>query len=290
MYIFGISCYNNYVMNIREPCLPVGWYPGEKNKIEEFLKPFSSNGGSSAAIAPHAGWFFSGSLAAQAVSSLDSKADTVAVIGGHLPKNMPILIAKEDGVKTNYGSMKIDRELRMEFEKQLLEKKQSPQSDRYNDNTVEVLLPMVNYFFPRSELLWLRFPANISSFDAGIILYESALALGRHLVVLASVDLTHYGDNYGITHKGTGKAALDWVKNVNDALLIKAILSGDPALILKLAEDDRSSCSAGAILGALGFVKNNGKQAKLLEYSTSADINGDLSPSSFVGYAAISFQ
>jgi AmmeMemoRadiSam system protein B len=273
-------------MILREPSLRPGWYPGQRELIEEFLAIFTKNGkaedAAHAVVAPHAGWYYSGPTAALAVSSL-ARADTVAVIGGHLPRGMPILIASEEGVRTPLGVMEIDRELRDRFCKQI-----SYKPDNYLDNTVEVLLPMVHYFFPDAKLLWLRLPADISSFDAGKLLSKTAEALGRRLVVTASTDLTHYGANYGFCPKGFGKLALDWMKNVNDAAFINAVLQGDPALVLERAEEDQSACSAGAVLGALGFVSGQKKSAKLLEYRTSADVSEDEIPSSFVGYAAIS--
>ena len=240
-----------------------------------------------AAIAPHAGWYYSGRLAALAVSSLASGAETVVVIGGHLPRGAPVLAAREDGVKTPFGAMMIDSELREAFGKRI-----TIAPDNYKDNTVEVLLPMAHYFFPESKLLWLRFPAEVSSFEAGKILAETAVNLGRKIAVLSSTDLTHYGRNYGFNPKGSGKPALEWVKKSNDAAFINAVLGGDAALALKRAEDDSSACSAGAVLGALGFAFPKGKKAKLLEYSTSADVpesEDDDVPDSFVGYAAISF-
>ena len=273
-------------MNLREPCLPHGWYPRQKEKIGEFLEPYGKDRPISvpAAIAPHAGWYYSGSLSALAVSSLVPDAETIVVIGGHLGGGMPLLAAPEDGVLTPLGTMSIDKELRLEFGKRV-----SFKPDLYQDNTVEVLLPMVHYFFPRSKLLWLRFPAEMSSFEAGKILYETAMDMKRRIAVLASTDLTHYGDNYGFSPKGRGKAALEWVKSTNDAAFISAVLDGNPDLVLKLAEDDRSACSAGAVLGALGFAASGGKSARLLEYRTSADVTADdVVPSSFVGYAAIS--
>jgi AmmeMemoRadiSam system protein B len=284
-------------MILREPCLPPGWYPRQKVMIEEFLEPYkeSSPKAALAAVAPHAGWYYSGVVAAAAAASLDREADTVVIIGGHLPRGMPILLAPEDGVKTPLGTMKIDTELRDEFEKQV-----SSRPDKYSDNTVEVLLPMARYFFPEAALLWLRFPAEHSSFEAGKLLEKTAEALGRRVVVLASTDLTHYGANYGFSPRGKGKAALQWVKKVNDAAFIDAILEGDPSLVLKRAEEDYSACSAGAVLGALGFVSSLEKTAKLLDYKTSADavlpdsdqgeeIPDEEIPDSFVGYAAVAF-
>ena len=117
-------------------------------------------------------------------------------------------------------------------------------------------------------------------------------------MVLGSTDLTHYGANYGFSPKGRGKSALEWVKTVNDAAFISAVLAGDPSLALKLAEEDYSACSAGAVLGALGFTSDFRIKAKLLDYKTSADagkssgfkdISGEDVPDSFVGYAAFKF-
>lgn len=269
-------------MKLREPCLPIGWYPRNENKIKEFLEPFARDRAASAAIAPHAGWYYSGELAALAVSSLDPEAETVAIIGGHLPSGVPVLAAAEEGVKTPLGAMIIDKELKTEFESRV-----SSMPDLYQDNTVEVLLPMVHYFFPRSKLLWLRFPSELSSFRAGELLAEAATSLGRRINLLASTDLTHYGVNYGYSPHGRGKPALEWVKKINDAAFINAVLEGDPSMVLKRAEEDQSACSAGAVLGALGFASVMGKPAKLLDYRTSADISDDYD--SFVGYAAVSF-
>jgi MEMO1 family protein len=278
-------------MILREPCLPPGWYPRQTGAIEDFLgsikKAKDTLPLSQAAIAPHAGWYYSGRLAALAVSSLDVQAGTVVVIGGHLPEGMPVLSAREDGVKTPLGAMMIDKELRESFEKLV-----STSPDRYQDNTVEVLLPIARYFFPEAKLLWLRFPAELSSFEAGKILAETAADLGKRVVLLSSTDLTHYGRNYGFNPKGIGKPALDWVKKTNDVAFINAVLEGEPSEVLKRADEDKSACSAGAVLGALGFAAQMGKKAKLLEYSTSADVlqsEGDEIPDSFVGYAAISF-
>jgi AmmeMemoRadiSam system protein B len=181
--------------------------------------------------------------------------------------------------------MDTDEELR-----DSLSEKLDGQPDRYQDNTVEVLLPMVRYFFPKARLLWVRFPAELRAFEAGKILAETAGALGRRLVVAGSTDLTHYGDNYGFSPAGRGKKALDWVREVNDAAFIRAVLSGDPGEVLRRAGEDSSACSAGAVLGAMGFARSSGAGGpELLEYCTSAGAPEGEIPDSFVGYASISF-
>jgi len=277
-------------MNFRESCLPPGWYPRNPDEISRFLSGFSGNGvDARAAIAPHAGWFYSGKTAAKAVSALDRKADTVVVIGGHLPAGgLPPLFAMEDAVNTPLGAMTIDVKLR-----ETMYKKIKGRPDQYPDNTVEVLLPMVRFFMPNAALLWMRLPADIASFDAGKALAEAVKDLGRNIVVLGSTDLTHYGSNYGYTPKGLGPKALQWVKEVNDRNFIEAVESGDPEAVLERAEQDLSSCSAGAVLGVMGYASavnamTGGPRppARLLEYATSADVMGGGVPDSFVGYAA----
>jgi AmmeMemoRadiSam system protein B len=237
-------------------------------------------------MGPHAGWLYSGSIAARAFASLRSDADTVVVAGGHLPAGMPPLLAGEDGVETPLGPLEIDGEFR-----DILRRKLGDIPDNYRDNTVEVQLPMVKYFFPHSRLVWLRLPAEIRSFESGRIIADVGETLRRNFVMFASTDLTHYGDNYGFSPQGRGSGALEWVRAVNDAAFIRAVAAGDPHEVLRRAEEDGSACSAGAVLACLAFAQSrNAAPARLLDYGTSADSTGPGVPDSFVGYAAMAWD
>ena len=278
-------------MQIREYSLPGGWFPRDPKPVSAFLSEFADSdkperGISRAAVAPHAGWYYSGRIAARAVSSLRQDADTVVVIGGHLSAGSAPLFALEDAVRTPFGNILIDSDLRS-----ILFDELKGAEDRYRDNTVEVLLPMAHYFFPKTNLLWLRLPAEERSFEAGRILSEAAAKLNRKVNVIASTDLTHYGANYGFSPHGAGKDALLWVRETNDAKFIKAVENGNKNEVLRCADQDYSACSAGAVLGAMGFAEAEGLgSARLLEYGTSADVNGENGvPDSFVGYAAMRF-
>ena len=275
-------------MQIRDYSLPAGWFPRDCASVSAFLAGYKAGGSKChAAISPHAGWYYSGRTAAVGAASLNTDAQTVIVLGGHLPAGFQPLFAMEDAVKTPFGSLIIDSEFRS-----LLKNELNGAEDRRCDNTVEVLLPMVHYFFPDAKLIWLRLPAEIKSFESGKIIGQIAAELKRRVNVLASSDLTHYGSNYGFSPHGTGKAALKWVREVNDAAFIKAVESGESCEVLRCAQNDLSSCSAGAVLGAMGFAEELGLgSARLLEYATSADIkkNGEV-PGSFVGYAAIAWN
>ncbi|MDR2719120.1 MAG: AmmeMemoRadiSam system protein B [Treponema sp.] len=272
-------------MNLRESSLPAGWYPRNSDEINRFLTECNAAGGTArAAISPHAGWRYSGRIAARAVSSLDKKTDTLVVIGGHLPAGYAPLFALEDAVSTPLGNMAINAALRAVLYKEL-----NGKEDCFPDNTIEVLLPIARFFFPGASLLWLRLPAELSSFDAGKAIAAAAKNVGGTIAVLASTDLTHYGPNYGFTSQGAGPVALRWMREVNDRHFIDAVESGNPAAVLERAETDCSSCSVGAVLGAMGFAAAHSLgPARLLEYGTSAG-EGEEVPDSFVGYAAIAF-
>ena len=277
-------------MNLRKSCLPAGWYPQTARGVSRFfdglLRENPGGAPALAAAAPHAGWHYSGAIAARAVLSLDRDAETIVVIGGHLPGGGSPLIAGEDAVETPLGEMPLDRDLGAAVFKTL-----GCRPDRSADNTVEVLAPMAHYLFPGAKLLWLRFPADESSFDAGREIARIAKKLGKKLAVLGSTDLTHYGENYGFMPRGEGEQALEWVRQHNDARFIAAVKSGDPEAILRRAEEDRSACSAGAVLGALGFALERGAgNAELLAYGTSADQSPGMVPDSFVGYGAFCWR
>ncbi|MDR2964849.1 MAG: AmmeMemoRadiSam system protein B [Treponema sp.] len=282
-------------MQIREYSLPQGWFPRNPDdisgEISGYLKGFACPAADSlACLAPHAGWYYCGRLMALSCASLKKDVRTIAVIGGHLPANYPALFAMEDAARTPFGILPIDKELRYQLMNKIDSLSCGCAEDRYKDNTIEVLLPMVHYFFPEADLLWLRLPASLDAYEAGKLLSKTAKKLGKLIAVIGSTDLTHYGSNYGFSPHGSGEKALHWVRDNNDACFIKAVESGSPEEVLLCAEKDSSSCSAGAVLGAMGFAAAEGlNSAKLLEYTTSADVDKGRPPDSFVGYASMSF-
>lgn len=273
-------------MNVRAMGLPAGWYPRSAEEVAEVLRN-CERGNARAALSPHAGWFFSGRLAGAALASLDAKSDTIVVAGGHLAASSPPLFAAEDAVAMPLGLFPIDVELR-----DALCAKLGGAEDRAVDNTVEVLLPAVRYFFPAARLVWLRLPPRLSALAAGAVITREAARLGRTAVVVGSTDLTHYGLHYDFTPKGTGDAALAWVKASNDRRFIDALLAGNAAAALNAALEHHAACSAGAALCAMGFAGT--AAPRLLDYTTSADVlraAGETGQcDSFVGYAAMCWQ
>jgi AmmeMemoRadiSam system protein B len=285
------------LLRIRKRSLPVGWYPQDGEEVRRFLDKIPQGAhprSALASVAPHAGWFYSGKIAARSVMSLDPSADTVVIIGGHLPAGMSPLFIEEAGVASPLGTLEIDSEFRGLLRKEFTDSifSQGTAADCYQDNTIEVLLPLVAYFFPQARLLLFRLPEEMASFEAGKRIAQIGTSLGRKVVVLGSTDLTHYGRNYNFAPQGRGKQALDWVREVNDHTFIQTVIEGFPETVLERAEQDRSACSVGAVLGVLGFAQaQNADRGELLVYGTSADVNSEAQeiPESFVGYVALAW-
>jgi hypothetical protein len=280
-------------MQTRRRILPEGWYPGsaegvrqEVDAFESYIRSFTVEldevrGG----IVPHAGWYFSGRLAALVMHFIARKRnpDVVAVIGGHLGGGNGI-VYPDDAWETPMGPLKVDQDLTEALAREApLEKA----AGGTNDNTVEVQLPLVAYYFPNAALVALRGPHSSQAIEIGEALARLADERGKTLAVIGSTDLTHYGPNYGFMPQGTGPDALKWVTEVNDKGFIDQALNLDPQGMLEHARENQSACSAGGAAAAVAAAKRMGAaKAELLDYYTTHNI---MPGSSFVGYAGIVF-
>jgi hypothetical protein len=279
-------------MNRRQRILPRGWYPFDgkdcKRDIESYLEGWSPSQSLSmeglGGIVPHAGWYFSGKLAARVFHSLKSKrkVEVVVLYGGHLSSESLSQIVLEEGWETPFGDVEIHTGLAKKLMKKIDTKKESPSS---GDNTIEVQLALVKYFFPEAKLLALRSPSSLKAQELGEAVAEIAKTEGISILAIGSTDLTHYGPNYGFLRKGVGPSAVEWVKKENDRGFIDRALRMDIEGLIKHAEENDSACSAGAAASAMATCKVLGaKKGVLVDYYTSYDIMPD---DSFVGYAGI---
>jgi AmmeMemoRadiSam system protein B len=148
-------------------------------------------------------------------------------------------------------------------------------------------LPFIKYFFPNVKILPLGVPPNLASLAIGERVVEIARSMGKGILVLGSTDLTHYGQNYGYAPKGTGKTAVDWVKNENDRRVVDLILKIDPEGVINESLKNKNACCSGAVAAALSAMKKLGAaKGEKLHYATSYDTQPN---TSFVGYVGVVF-
>jgi hypothetical protein len=284
------------MMNVRKPILAGSWYPATaeecRRQIDAFLRdpevrppaPGNRVGG----IVPHAGWIYSGAVACNVIRYLaeGEPPDTVVVYGMHLPPEGANHIMAEGGWETPLGVLAIDSELAGELTAEFDFVVETAQ--RFvQDNTIELQLPFIRHFFGDVRLLPMGVPPAAATLTLARRVAAKAAALGRRIKVVGSTDLTHYGANYGFAPRGSGPAALAWVRDENDRRIVDAMLRLEPDLVIREALTHHNACCAGAAAAAIETGRRLGAEAAhLLAYTTSYE----KSPGpSFVGYAGIVF-
>ena len=283
-------------MKVRGADLAGSWYPGGESdcrrSIEGFLDSelFSpdTSGDIVGGIVPHAGWVFSGKIACKVIQCISVKdgADTCIIFGRHLHSASDNIIMKEGWWDTPLGEIEVDGDLAGQLAAEFPFDVET--TSRYDhDNTIEVQLPCIKYFFPEIRIVPIGLPPNQASLDIAKRAVEISKKMGRKTIVLGSTDLTHYGPNYGYMPKGTGEEAVEWVRKVNDRRAVDLMVAMDENSVIDESPKNHNICCAGAVAAAIAAVKELGAvKAKEMVYSNSYDVRPD---SSFVGYVGIIF-
>ena len=283
-------------MDIRIPEFAGSWYPaGEsecRREIEHYIKgsvPLSSPdikkvGG----IVPHAGWYFSGHIACNVIKCLNNgqAPDVVAVFGMHLGPGSGNFIMKEGAWETPLGHLEIHQELAQKVAAEFpftieTASRHSP------DNTIELQLPFIKYFFPETKIVPVGVSPVATSLKIGERIAEISYEFGINILVIGSTDLTHYGYNYGFMPKGMGEKALDWVRHENDRKVIERMTAMDAEGVIREGLAHQNACCSGAAATAIAAGRKLGAvKAEKIIYATSYDKSPG---SSFVGYVGIVF-
>ena len=281
-------------MAVRKADFAGSWYPASPDKcrreIERYeerarelsVRPEKAIGG----IVPHAGWYYSGEIGCNVLKSLQtwSSPETVVIFGMHLGPTGDHVIMVEGEWETPFGNVEIDEALSSELVKSFRFVKETPFVHGM-DNTIEVQLPFVKYFFPRSRILPVGVASRSEALEIGEKVADLVMEGGLEVVVIGSTDLTHYGPNYGFTPKGTGEQAARWVKENNDKRMTDLMVQMDASAMLEEGQASQNACCVGAAAAAVAAVKKlGGRSGELLIYRTSYDIEPH---TSFVGYAGV---
>ena len=284
-------------MNLRKACFAGSWYPAGSPECERAITGFldackdgpAGDGDGIGGIVPHAGWYFSGSIACNVIARLKGagEPDVVAVFGMHLHSRSPRRLMATGAWETPFGDLPVAEELARALGRQYRFVEESPE-DFAPDNTVELQLPFVKYFFPRTRVLTMGLPPAADSLEVGRAVARLAREQGLTLRVLGSTDLTHYGPNYGFSPAGAGDAGLSWVKNENDRRVVDAMGAMEAEKVIREGVERQNACCAGAAGGAIAAVRELGAtEGRILAYATSHDKSpGD----SFVGYVGVLFK
>lgn len=284
-------------MSIRKPVFAGTWYPAGADECRRMISSFLQEtrfhadipGQAAGGIVPHAGWPFSGDLACNVISYIRGKSDTpepdvVIVFGMHLPPGGQVHIMTQGAWQTPFGELEIETGLAEKIAGQYSCKKETPENF-IPDNTIELQLPFVKYFFESARLLPVGVPPSETAIEIGRFAVREAEKQNLKIKIIGSTDLTHYGPSFGFTPAGTGREAFEWVRDKNDRQVIDRMLEINPQEVIREGLSNQNACCAGAAAAAIEGCKQAGaKTAHLVGYSSSYEKNPD---STFVGYGGV---
>ena len=230
-------------------------------------------------ICPHAGYAYSGPVAAHAFYELaiDGKPDTIVLLGpNHTGYGSALALMREGVWRTPLGDVEVDSGLAdaILHETRIVDVDEI--AHRY-EHSIEVQLPFLQFLYGNTFKI---VPICFQLQD-----YESAVEVGRALVealgatnsvVIASSDMTHYEP---------AKVAA-----AKDHAALKAVTDMDAKRFYEIVETQNiTACGYAPITALITYAQGVlAKEATLLSYHNSGDITGD--HSSVVGYAAVSFR
>ena len=200
-------------------------------------------------IVPHAGWVFSGDLAAMvfsAIKHVNREVDTFVIFGAaHRYVGSTGVVYEGDGWETPIGSIEIDEDLAGKIVNTGLAIADG--QIHCQEHSIEVQVPFIQYLFPEAKIVPVIVPPVSNAVDLGnevgsIISSET----DKRIVCIASTDLTHYGPRYGFYPQGADEDALKWAKEVNDMGFINLALKMQAGQALESAEENASACGPGA--------------------------------------------
>ncbi len=245
-------------------------------KIPEIVKVGSRN--VIGLVCPHAGYMFSGPVAAHAYYelALDGKPDISVIFGpNHTGYGSALATVNEGFWRTPLGDVEVDSETanQIAHESHIVDVDES--AHRF-EHSIEVQLPFLQYLYGSNfKIVPVCFLMQDLSSAREVGKATAKVLAGKNAVVIASSDMTHY-ESQEIAAK-------------KDRQALEAVEAMDEAKFYSIVETQRiTTCGYGPIIALITAAKNLGaREAKLLCYKTSGDVIGDYS--SVVGYAAVCF-
>ncbi len=283
------------VKKVRKPVVAGYFYERDRDKLvqqikwsiehdlgpkEVVKKPREGYNAVPIGISPHAGYVYSGPIAAHIFAEIYRfhEPKTFIIAGpNHHGFGPPVAIVDEGVWETPLGSVEIDSDIARELRK----KCNVVEIDYFaheREHSIEVQLPFIQYFFKDFKIV----PITLLIQDLSI-----AKCLGKaiaeiirernlgEVIYIASTDWNHY-EPHEVTVEKDMKA-IEKVLNLD--------VDGFYDIIRRL---DISVCGYGAVGTAIVAAREiNVKDVKLLKHATSGDTSGYFLET--VGYAAIAF-
>jgi len=273
-------------MEVRNPVVTGQFYEADKKLLEEEIKKcFLSKLGPRklpsvkkgerkilGLLVPHAGYFYSGSIAAHSYYSLsaDGSPDSFIILGpNHTGVGSALAIMKSGKWLTPFGFVEVDAETAKKIAKESKLIEEDPYAHGY-EHSIEVQLPFLQFIYKKVKFVPICM--RDQSYEACEDLANAISAVQKDLVVIASSDFSHYV-SYERAYSDDSKA-IEAIEKLDAKKFYETVTSLN-----------MSVCGYGPITTMLLFAKKaSAKRCKILKYATSGDVTGD--KSAVVGYCS----
>jgi AmmeMemoRadiSam system radical SAM enzyme/AmmeMemoRadiSam system protein B/AmmeMemoRadiSam system protein A len=263
--------------DVRRPAVAGQFYPGTAEQIkatlDDFLDETVKKEPWAAAVVPHAGWIYSGRLAARVLNRITIP-DRVIVFG---PKHNRVgadwAVAPQRAWSLPSGEVRSDPELAAK----LAEKVDLFELDaaaHAPEHSIEVQIPILSRLAPSARVLGIAMHGgDMAAVQKSAEQLASALSeMAKPPLLVVSTDMNHYADEE--TTRRVDRMALD------------ALESLDPVQLFNTVHQNRiSMCGVLPAVLVMETLKHLGHLNRIesVGYATSAAVSGDTSR--VVGYA-----
>ncbi len=277
--------------NVRPPVLAGSWYPAEpavlRARVQDYLAGADvgarPSGKPRVAVAPHAGYEYSGPTAGKLYGLLAGQVYAAVFIlaPSHRARLRRAALTGVDAFATPLGEVPVAGEI----VRALADSPCFEIDDRAHalEHAIEIQLPLLQCALPAGTPI---VPILVPHLDRDAR-RRTAAALSRwrdeRYLFIVSSDFTHYGADYGyvpfaqdIPHR---------LEQLDTGAILKILAHDGDGLVAYGAATGITMCGLDAAAVALTGAAPLGYEAALLDYARSADREGDYSRS--VSYAAL---
>ncbi len=286
----GFSSVSSAQAGVRAPAVAGGFYPADAAKlraaIEAFLAAAQPSRGAApvAIVVPHAGYVFSGQIAADAFKQAAGQAyDTVVILGtNHTDAAFDRVAAyRGAGFRTPLGMASIDQPVLAALMKDDPDVVWNARPHE-REHSIEVQVPYVQHLFPAATIVPLVIGTPEAAMCDRLGRSLAQVLQGRRALIVASSDLSHYPA--AADARRIDRETLDAIASLDAARVRETLARHVERGTRGVAT---GACGEGPILAAIAAARALGvTRGTIVSYAHSADSSaGD--PSRVVGYGAV---
>ncbi|MCX7857972.1 MAG: AmmeMemoRadiSam system protein B [Deltaproteobacteria bacterium] len=271
---------------IREPSVAGSFYPDNPSLLKRTIEKYLDNaqvpmvdGEPIGLISPHAGYMYSGQVAAYGYKALIGKTyDTVIIIApSHRSYFEGIAVIEKGSYRTPLGTVSIDQDLTSKILKEDSVTFAPNFQAHLGEHSVEVQIPFLQIVLKDFAIVPLLMGAQNRKTWRGVasVLFNVAQKEKKKFLFLASTDLSHYFP-YEKAKKLDGVV----LRNVEEFNIEK--------MEKDYENESYEACGGGPMISVMMISRLMGaKKGIVLKYANSGDVSGD--KSAVVGYMSALF-